>query len=315
MCCRLLLLALISKQEELLRVGTVLNERFMQPDVAVAADEFILITAAMRYGFAKQVVHRKLQSHMTAVRRQHRQHVAATAGQLHPIDEDASADGGRPAKQQRLGSVGPDACRVDPMEQAAERQADCRPSSSGSSRLHNAAAGATGSKPQGSSRGSSASRGDAPGRPPSDVASAQPSRSTDDSSAEPGPSGRRANRREQAAGDAGIPPEQLVGHRIKVWWQMDEAFYCGVVTVRICWLLLSGAVLLTSAMHWCQLYDSQFHARKLCSKCGRTPVTSMAPLARLWHACCMQLKSPAYACCCLCSAVLQLQHQASHCEV
>jgi hypothetical protein len=235
MCCRQLLLALISKQEELLRVGTVLNERFMQPDVAVAADEFILISAAMRYGFVKQVVQRKLHTHMTAVRRQHRQHVAATAGQLHPIDEDATTctDGGRPAKQRRLGSLGPDACRDGPLEQAAEHQADYRPSRFGSSRLDTTFAGATSSRPQGSSRGSSTSRGDAPGITPSDVADAQLSH---DSSAEPGPSGRRSNRREQATGDAGIPPEQLVGRRIKVWWQMDEAFYCGEVTVRVCWL-------------------------------------------------------------------------------
>lgn len=245
-------MALISKQEELLRVGTVLNERFMHPDVAVAADEFILITAAMRYGFVKQVVQRKLQTHMTAVRRQHRQHVAATAGQLHPIDEDAtaSADGGRPAKEQRLGSVGADACMEGPAEQAAARQGDCRPSSSGSSRMDNANTGATSGKPQDSSRGSSVSRADAQGGPLNDLASAQPSRSTDDSSAEPGPSGRRSHRREQAAGAAGIPPEQLVGRRIRVWWQMDEAFYCGVVTVSLRWLSLSVAVRLTLRLSW-----------------------------------------------------------------
>lgn len=107
MPCRQLWLALISKQEEVLRIGTVLNQRFMQPDIAVAADEFILITAAMRYGFVKQVVQRKLHTHMAAVCRQYQQHqqqkqVSAVVEQARGSDvctaHSASSEG-RPAKQ------------------------------------------------------------------------------------------------------------------------------------------------------------------------------------------------------------------------
>lgn len=78
----------------------------MQPDVAVAADEFILITAAVRYGFVKQVVQRKLHTHMAAVRRQHhKQQQALSAVQRQ--SSSVRAVGGmsnkdRPAKRQRL---------------------------------------------------------------------------------------------------------------------------------------------------------------------------------------------------------------------
>eukprot|EP00775_Hariotina_reticulata_P002308 gene2308-2616_t len=49
---RQLVLALLSREAEVLRVGRVLHRRFMQPDAAVAADEFLLVTAAVRAGNA-----------------------------------------------------------------------------------------------------------------------------------------------------------------------------------------------------------------------------------------------------------------------
>ena len=122
------MLALLSKQEELLRVGAVLNERFMQPDVAVAADEFILVTAAVRYGFVKQVVQKKLQPYMTALRRQHRQHSAGNAEQAQQgqARHGRRADGGeRPAKQQRLGSQLCRALEASGMQPQAEVRAGC----------------------------------------------------------------------------------------------------------------------------------------------------------------------------------------------
>lgn len=71
--CRPLLLALLSKQAEILRVGEVLNERFMQSDAAVAADEFMLITAALKYGYGRVIIRSKLQNYVQAVRRQQKQ--------------------------------------------------------------------------------------------------------------------------------------------------------------------------------------------------------------------------------------------------
>eukprot|EP00878_Enallax_costatus_P033825 GHUV01037392.1.p1 GENE.GHUV01037392.1~~GHUV01037392.1.p1 ORF type:complete len:391 (+),score=158.47 GHUV01037392.1:541-1713(+) len=71
--CRPLLLALLSSRQEILRVGSVLNNRFMQPDAAVAADEFLLITAALKYGYSRVVIRSKLQNYIAAVRRQQKQ--------------------------------------------------------------------------------------------------------------------------------------------------------------------------------------------------------------------------------------------------
>lgn len=210
--CRQLLLALLSKQEELLRVGTVLNERFMQPDVAVAADEFILITAAMRYGFVKQVVHRKLHTYMSALRRQHRQQAPAAAGQPHQPTPEPGEDQARPAKQQRLTTQPP-----SDDEPAAAAAAGGKPGSSVSR---------PGSS--GSSRDSSLTRASA-------ASTAGPRRHTDDSSggSSPQQGGRGRRSRREQAGDAAaaIDPEDLVGRSIKVWWELDQAFYRGTVTV------------------------------------------------------------------------------------
>lgn len=68
--CRPLVLALLTKKQEILQVGKVLNARFMQPDAAVAADEFMLMTAAIRYGYSRVVIRSKLQNYIAAVRRQ-----------------------------------------------------------------------------------------------------------------------------------------------------------------------------------------------------------------------------------------------------
>lgn len=84
------LLALISKQQEILRVGAVISPRFMQPDAAVAADEFLLVTAALRFGFVvSKVVQKKLQPYMAALRRQHRQQASATEGHCKRKQETA----------------------------------------------------------------------------------------------------------------------------------------------------------------------------------------------------------------------------------
>jgi hypothetical protein len=69
---RQLLLALLSKQQEILAVGTALHARFMQPDAAVAADEFLLCTAAMRYGFVKEIQRRTLPTFIRADRERRR---------------------------------------------------------------------------------------------------------------------------------------------------------------------------------------------------------------------------------------------------
>jgi hypothetical protein len=198
------------------------------------------MTAAIRYGFVRQVVQRKLHAHMSAVRRQQRQQqqqqqvtataAAGAAGQPHgSAGEGAAAapqadgDDVRPAKQPRLtpkpepsGSLGQDA----PAAAAAAGAAD-------SGRQHMEGSG---SRP-GSRDSSKASNGTKPEPRPLPAEASR--HSSGDSSSEPAPSGRRSQRREQASGDAAIPPEQLVGRRIKVWWQMDQAFYCGVVTVRV----------------------------------------------------------------------------------
>lgn len=218
--CRQLLLALISKQEELLRVGTVLNARFMQPDVAVAADEFILITAAMRYGFVKQVVQRKLQTHMAAVRRQHRQQAPATAGQPHQLGEACEEE--RPTKQQRSRSQKPHGAVRIPV--AGSQHAGSRRSSAST------AAGSSGSRPgsRSSSRDSSTTR---VGACVAAVAGPLMDDSSGGSSAQQQGSRGRRVRREQGDGAAGVPPEELVGRSIKVWWELDQAFYRGNVTV------------------------------------------------------------------------------------
>jgi hypothetical protein len=81
----------------------VLNERLKLHDVAVAADEFILVTAAVRYGFVKSIVAKTLQAHAAAVKRQHSKH--STGHKRRPADEPASsADTVEPpVKQQRVG--------------------------------------------------------------------------------------------------------------------------------------------------------------------------------------------------------------------
>lgn len=204
----------------------------MQPDVAVAADEFILMTAAMRYGFVRQVVQRKLHAHMSAVRRQQRQQqqvtmtaAAGAASELHgSAGEGAAAaaadsNDARPAKQPRLclkpeppGSLGQDA-----------------PAAAGAAGMGRRRVEGSGSRP--GSRDSSRGSDSKPEQRP--VPAEASRRSSGDSSSEAAPLSRRSQRREQASGDAAIPPELLVGRRIKVWWQMDQAFYCGLVTVRV----------------------------------------------------------------------------------
>ena len=54
-------MALLSRKAEILAVGSVLNERFMQDDIALAADEFMIITAAKRYGFIRQLQRKRLE--------------------------------------------------------------------------------------------------------------------------------------------------------------------------------------------------------------------------------------------------------------
>jgi hypothetical protein len=287
---RQLLLALLSKADEVRRVGAVLNERFMQPDVAVAADEFILITAAMRYGFVKQVVQKKLQAHMSAVRRQHKQQQAAALPVRRAAERAGSADGEQPAKQRRAGSEAPDSSDSVMHTQAAARGVDG--DSSGQdiagadtrSSVDPAAATDSSSRPGSASRGSSRSTSDAtwtpqpeaallcvPGTAPPVSCQVQQSGSTTQqqqqqgcqqvqdgpaaaaaaaaaaglsssaglqgsrtgSSSQPSrpSSGRRSRRADAASGAADVRPEELVGQRIRVWWQLDEAYYWGTVTV------------------------------------------------------------------------------------
>jgi hypothetical protein len=293
--CRQLLLALISKQDEVRRVGAVLNERFMQPDVAVAADEFILVTAAMRYGFIKQVVQKKLQTHMSAVRRLHKQHTAAFP--LRRVAEQASAgDDEQPTKQRRAGSEGPDSSDSVMHTQAAARGVGedmLYSSGQDSTCADGASANDSSSRPGSASRGSSRSTSDAAWTPQPEAAQLQhmlpahtavqsaggsitacqpqqPGLSTQqqqqgcqqgqdgpaaaaaaaaaaglssstglqdsaagDSCQQPSrpSSGRRARRADAASGAVDVKPEELVGQRIRVWWQLDKAYYCGTVTV------------------------------------------------------------------------------------
>lgn len=164
-------------------MGTVLNERFMQPDIAVAADEFILVTAAMRYGFVKQVVQKKLQPYMCALRRQHRQHSAGAARQQKQERESPheAAPDHRAAKQQRVGSF------VHKANQAGSQQGlagaglgsrsgrSLRASSASRSSMDN-----SGDRPDSpASRSSSRTRAEVPGPPRSRSApaAAAPSRS------------------------------------------------------------------------------------------------------------------------------------------
>lgn len=74
---RELWLALLSKQEEVLRVAQVLSQRFSKEDAAVAADEFMPLTAAVRYGFVRGIARQKLRPALETVRQLGRQQAAA----------------------------------------------------------------------------------------------------------------------------------------------------------------------------------------------------------------------------------------------
>ncbi|WIA10483.1 hypothetical protein OEZ85_010673 [Tetradesmus obliquus] len=69
---RQLLLALLSKQGDIMAVGAALQPRFMQRDAAVAADEYLLVTAAVRYGFVKEIQRRSIPTFIRADRERRR---------------------------------------------------------------------------------------------------------------------------------------------------------------------------------------------------------------------------------------------------
>jgi hypothetical protein len=222
--CRQLLLALISKHGELLRVGAVLNKRFMQPDAAVAADEFMLITAARRYGFIKRVVHKKLRSHMTAVRK----HMAsATAGQKNMLSKSESDAETRPAKKQRCMSETLAGAAIEPAAAAAAGgQRGGRPGKA------SAASGSTGS--DGSGSGSCNSSLTQVGAAVVDATAAVAGRQSDNSSGgsslQQGSGDSRRSMRERGSG-AAVFDDELVGRSIQVWWPLDSTYYLATVTL------------------------------------------------------------------------------------
>lgn len=70
-----MLLGLLSRQRELLAAGSALTPRFSRPDAALAADEFLLPSAALRYGLVSGVLrlrHATFVARMRAAARQRR---------------------------------------------------------------------------------------------------------------------------------------------------------------------------------------------------------------------------------------------------
>jgi hypothetical protein len=275
--CRQLLLALISKRDEILQAGAVLNKRFMREPVAVAADEFILVTAAVRYGFVRSIVQKTLQAHGSAVKRQCSK-LSGSVGhkRKHPDAPASCADAGqKPAKQLRVGfaaAVSSDGPAGAAVRRAADRGISMSDDGSGSGRDSTSGDGGStantatatvvaakqrssrSSKAGGSCGGSSRSSSEAAWDPLFAAEEAACCSGQDrGESLQQGPMLRPRGAKGLVQGVALKDPAGCVGRRISVWWPDMNTWYLGTVTVSICSVM--GMLPSTQARHQLTCHD------------------------------------------------------------